>query len=111
MSIASFFETKKKDLSEESKEGDVAKIVREESSGSVDQEDNVFSDSNNGKEVIHKTLKSLQMRIKQLHDLATSSRESQIKGEGQLTELKTLFSKNSMNTKWIEKETRKLLTY
>lgn len=87
MSIASFFDKKKRDLSEESKEGDVAKKVREESAGSVNEEENVFTDESNEKDLIHETLKNLQLQIKQLHDLAASSQESQIKGEGQLTEL------------------------
>ena len=87
MNIACYFDKKKRDLSEESKEGDVAKKVREDNSGSFEQQDDVFNDDNNFKDLVHTALKSLEKQIKQIHDLATSTQESQIKGEGQLAEL------------------------
>ena len=90
--IESFFEKKKRDLSDKSKDGDERKKQREgslEMSIETDQNE-VFSensDSSESQNTLLECFKKLEAEVKHLFAISTTTRDEQIKGTGELKEL------------------------
>ena len=90
--IESFFEKKKRDLSDKSKDGDERKKQREgslEMSNETDQNE-VFSeksDSSESPNMLLESFKKLEAEVKHLFAISTTTRDEQIKGTGELKEL------------------------
>ena len=104
MDISKFF-AKKRDLSDQSNDGDEPKRLREESSASSSSPDSpsdVFQESLKSPDCTKMMLncsKNLDKQVKELYILAQSNNEKHIKGEKQLLDL----------TKSINLMTKKLL--
>ena len=90
--IESFFEKKKRDLSDKSKDGDERKKQREaslEMSIETDQTE-VFSENSDSSEspnTLLECFKKLEAEVKHLFAISTTTRDEQIKGTGELKEL------------------------
>ena len=94
MDIKRFFEGKKRDLSSQSDDGDDAKRQREnkeaESPTSLLFQNEVFKEgleSEDCVKILCNCMKNMETEMKRLFSLVETSKESQIKGESQLTEL------------------------
>ena len=93
--IGKYFASKKRELSSNnSADGDIPKKVKETNvSASSDvsiSNDDVFAgslDDPNCKDILFNTLKNLDLRVKEIFNLAKQNQENHIKGEGQLTEI------------------------
>ena len=95
MDIGKYFASKKQELSSNnSADGDIPKKVKETNvSASSDvsiSNDDVFAgslDDPNCKDILFNTLKNLDLRVKEIFNLAKQNQENHIKGKGQLTEI------------------------
>ena len=95
MDIGKYFASKKRELSSNnSADGDIPKKVKETnvlaSSDVSISNDDVFAgtlDDPNCKDILFNTLKNLDLRVKEIFNLAKQNQENHIKGEGQLTEI------------------------
>ena len=77
----------KRDLSDQSEGGDERKKVKEESSASSTDDTDVFGEgleSADCKAILFNCLKYLEVKVKEIFDLANTTNENQIKGEQQL---------------------------
>lgn len=88
-----FSNSKKRDLSDGSKEEstDDPKKIREDNTNMSNENEEVFDTSTESSTMSEKffvILKKLESRVDELHTLAHSNNETQIKGASQLTELK-----------------------
>ena len=91
--IQSFFEKKKRDLSDKSNDGDERKKQREGSLELPTEENtndvfNASSDSSEGASTFLELLKKLDEDVKGLFAISTTTRDEQIKGTTELQELK-----------------------
>ena len=92
MNISKFFD-KKRDLSDQSHDGDKPKRLREESSASSSSPDSPFDvfqenlKSPNCMKILLNCFINLDKQIKELYILAQSNNEKHIKGERQLLDL------------------------
>ena len=92
MDISKFF-AKKRDLSDQSNNGDEPKWLREESSASSSSPDSpsdVFQESLKSPDcmkILLNCFKNLDKQVKELHILAQSNNEKHIKGKKQLLDL------------------------
>ena len=78
---------KKRDLSDQSQRGDERKKVKEGSSASSTDDTDVFGEgfeSADCEAILFNSLKNLEVKVKEIFDLANITNESQIKGEQQL---------------------------
>ena len=78
---------KKRDQSDQSQGGDERKKVKEGSSASSTGDTDVFGDgleSADCKAILFNCLKTLEVKVKEIFDLANTTNESQIKGEQHL---------------------------
>ena len=85
--IGKYFSKKKRDLSDQSQGGDERLKVREGSSASSTDNTDVFGDgleSADCKAILFNCLKNLEIKVKEIFDLANTTNERQIKGEQQL---------------------------
>ena len=81
------FFKKKRDLSDQSQGGDERKKVKEGSSASSTDDTDVFGEgleSADCNAILFNYLKNLEVKVKEIFDLANTTNESQIKGEQQL---------------------------
>mgnify|MGYP001796697292 CR=1 FL=1 len=86
--ITNFFGGKKRDLSDESKEGDEPKKVKNSSVSELPDE--VFDDSmspSEGFKILFKCLRSVESQVKNIFCMINDTKDNQIKGEKRLQEL------------------------
>ena len=84
--IGKYF-SKKRDLSDQSQGGDERKKVKEANSASLTNNADVFGEgleSADCKAISFNCLENLEIKAKEISDLANTTNESQIKGEQQL---------------------------
>ena len=107
--IESFFEKKKRGLSDKSKDGDERKKQREgslEMSIETDQNE-VFSENSNSSEspnTLLECFKKLEAEVKHLSAISTTTRDEQIKGTGELKELNKSIIHSNERIEAYEKE-------
>ena len=106
MDIKSFFERKKRELSNKSDDGDNTKKAREQSSleESIDADytGDIFTEGLKSEDcvaILYNCMKNIESKMKELITNSQDMKERQIKGERQLNELT-----NSINEKFEELE-------
>ena len=106
MDIKSFFERKKRELSNKSDDGDNSKKTREQSSleESIDTDctGDIFTEDLKSEDcvaILYNCMKNIESKMKELITNSQDMKERQIKGERQLNELT-----NSINEKFEELE-------
>ena len=85
-----FFSSKKCDLSDNSKEDTGPNKAKEVTSNSIYSTPNVFEedlDSSNCRSILFDCLKNLESKVNRIFENTNTSKENQIKGEKQLTDL------------------------
>lgn len=91
-SIAKYFDknSKKRELSDESKTSEEPKKHREDNEISYIENPDVFSEgmeSEDCKSILYKCLKNLDRKVSEIYNLARSTQQLQIKGDGHLSEI------------------------
>ena len=104
-SIAKYFDknSKKRELNDESKTSEEPKKHREDNEITYIENPDVFSEgmeSEDCKSILYKCLKNLDRKVNEIYNLARSTQQLQIKGDGHLSEIQKqliFYLQNLMN--------------